>query len=174
MKTGIVIAATLAAAAGASAVPHGLAGPSVGFGGLLGDMGFVGGEYDYAKPPYFGYGPEAMLAFGGGGVGILAGGEARIYIIPNYNYLAQPYFQFGGGFGAIFTGDGDGGLGQPQPADGGGDTHVGGYIHFGVGNDFDIPDTIMVPYIDLGGLVFISDKTDAVFKIEIGMRFNTR
>lgn len=167
MRKIIALALTMAASA-AWAVPHGIAGPSVGFGGLLGDMGFIGGELNFASPPYISWGPEAMLAFGGG-VAVFGGVEGRVYIIPNYNYLAQPYFAFGGGFGAKFDDDG-GDQNQPEPADDN-DTHIGGYIHFGVGNDFDIPNTPIVPFIDLGGFVFISDKTDALFKIEIGVRF---
>ena len=164
MRKGIVLVIITTASA-AWGLPHGIAGPAVGFGGLLGDMGFIGGELNFAQPPYISWGPEAMLAFGGG-VAVFGGAEGRVYIIPNYNYLAQPYFAFGGGFGAKF--DDDGGRNEEE-ADG--DTHIGGYIHFGVGNDFDIPDTPIVPYIDLGGLVFISDDTDALFKIEIGVRF---
>jgi hypothetical protein len=144
-----------------------MAGPSVGFGGLLGDQAFVGGEIDFASPPYISWGPEAMLAFGGG-VGIFGGVAGRVYIIPNYNYLAQPYFVFGGGLAVGFD-DGD----EPAPPPGEEDTdvHPGGYVHFGAGTDFDIPKTAIVPYIDLGGLVFISSETDADFKIEIGVRF---
>jgi hypothetical protein len=160
--------ALVTTAAAAWGIPHGIAGPAVGFGGLLGDMGFIGGELNFARPPYISWGPEAMLAFGGG-VAVFGGAEGRVYIIPNYNYLAQPYFAFGGGFGAKFDDDG-GDPKKPEQADDN-DTHIGGYIHFGVGNDFDIPNTPIVPYIDLGGLVFISDKTDALFKIEIGVRF---
>ncbi len=166
MRKVIALALTMAAST-AWAIPHGIAGPSVGFGGLLGDMGFIGGELNFARPPYVSWGPEAMLAFGGG-VAVFGGVEGRVYVIPNYNYLAQPYFAFGGGFGAKFDDDGDDQ--QPEPAEDD-DTHIGGYIHFGVGNDFDIPNTPIVPFIDLGGFVFISDKTDALFKIEIGVRF---
>lgn len=167
MKKSATVLTLLVTASAAWALPHGIAGPAVGFGGLLGDMAFVGAEYDFAHPPYVTWGPEAMLAFGGG-VGIFGGAAARVYVIPNYNYLAQPYFPFGAGFGIIFDGDGDGKKEEEADDD---DTHPGGYIHFGVGNDFDIPNTAIVPYIDLGALVFISGDVDAVFKIEIGVRF---
>jgi hypothetical protein len=162
--TALVLALAASAAWG---IPNGISGPAVGFGGVLGDMAFVGGEYDFAYPPYITWGPEAMLAFGGG-VGIMGGVAGRVYIIPNYNYLAQPYFAGGAGFGVLFDDDGEA---QPPPGEEDKDTHPGGYIHFGAGNDFDIPNTAIVPYIDLGGLVFISDNTDAYFKIEIGIRF---
>jgi len=165
-RLAIVVVLTVAAGA-ALGLPRGLSGATVGFGGLLGDMGFVGGELDYAKPPYIGWGPEVMLAFGGG-VAVFAGAEGRVYIIPNYNYLAQPYFEFGGGFAAAFA-SGDGGQGKAT----GNDTHIGGYLHFGAGNDFDIPDTKIVPFIDLGGQVMISDVTSTVFKLEVGVRFDT-
>jgi len=144
-----------------------MAGPSVGFGGLLGNQAFVGGEIDFASPPYISWGPEAMLAFGGG-VGIFGGVAGRVYIIPNYNYLVQPYFVFGGGLAVGFD---DGDEPEPDPGEEDTDVHPGGYIHFGAGTDFDIPKTAIAPYIDLGGLVFISDYTDADFKIEIGVRF---
>ena len=164
MKKYITVLLVIAASA-AWGIPHGISGPAVGFGGMLGDMAYVGGEYDFGYPPYLTWGPEFMLAFGGG-VGIFGGVAGRVYVIPNYNYLAQPYFAGGVGFGVLF--DDDGRREEETDDD---DTHPGGYVHFGVGNDFDIPDTAIVPYIDLGGLVFISDKPDAYFKIEVGIRF---
>jgi hypothetical protein len=48
MKKYITIVLVTAAAA-AWALPHGIAGPAVGFGGLLGDMGFIGGKADFAQ-----------------------------------------------------------------------------------------------------------------------------
>jgi len=140
----------------AFAGPHGIAGPSVGFGGILGDQGFVGGEYDFAAPPYFSWGPEAMVVFGGG-VSVLGGVAARFYIVPDHDYLVQPYLPFGGG----------GFVGFPS---GDGDTSGGGYLHFGGGIDFDI-EAPVVPYVDMGGIVFFSDGTGADFKIELGVRF---
>jgi hypothetical protein len=160
---GILITVLILAAATAWAGPRGISGPAVGFGGMLGDAGFLGAELDYAVSPYFTWGPEVMIAFGGG-VGVFGGAASRVYVIPNYNYLAQPYFAFGGGLAGLF-GDDDR---QGRDED---DNHVGGYLHFGAGNDFDIPETKIVPYVDLGALVFISDYTDTVFKIEIGVRF---
>jgi len=162
-----VLGLAAALAAPAFPVPDGLAGPSVGFGGILGDQGFVGGELDFGAPPSFSWGPEAMLAFGGG-VGILGGVAGRFYIIPNYDYLVQPYLPFGGGGFVYFTNDGDD---TPHDPGGGTETTGGGYLHFGGGTDFDIPETPIVPYIDLGALVYISGDTSAAFKIEIGVRF---
>lgn len=161
----VVLCILLLAAATAWAGPRGISGPAVGFGGMLGDAGFLGAELDYALPPYFTWGPEVMIAFGGG-VGLFGGAASRVYIIPNYNYLAQPYFAFGGGLAGLFGDDG----GRAGEED---DNHIGGYLHFGAGNDFDIPNTKIVPYIDLGGLVFIGDYTDTVFKLEIGVRFGS-
>jgi len=165
LRTVVCLAAALSAPA--LALPRGLAGPSVGFGGILGDQGFVGGELDFAAPPYVSWGPEAMVAFGGG-VGILGGVAGRFYLIPNYNYLVQPYLPFGGGGFVYFTSDGDD---TPHDPGGGTETTGGGYLHFGGGTDFDIPETPIVPYADLGAIVFIGSGTGAAFKIEVGVRF---
>ncbi len=168
-KISVVVTVIAGLSVSAFAGPHGMAGPSVGFGGILGDQGFIGGEYDFPAPPYFSWGPEAMLAFGGG-VGILGGVGARFYVIPDYNYLVQPYLPFGGGGFVFFASDGGGGA-PPGTGDGGGNTTGGGYLHFGAGTDFDIPRAPIVPYIDMGAIVFISGDTGAAFKIELGLRF---
>lgn len=149
----------LGAASVATALPSGLSGITVGFGGHFGDVdqGRVGGGFDFALPPYVSLGPEIMLGFGDDVTLLLVGAETRIYFIPNYNFIIQPHAFAGGGYLHGFVDNGD---------------DNGGYVHFGGGMDFEIPRAPMAPYFDLGGLILIAGDTAAEFSIEGGVRFN--
>ncbi len=147
----------LGAASIATALPTGLSCLGVGGGGLFGDgsAGFIQGEFDFAIPPYVSLGPEVGVAFGGGTV-LMMGAEGRVYFIPNYNIVIQPHAFFGGGVGIDFEGE----------------TDVGGYIQFGGGMDFEIPNNPMAPYFDMGALIGFGDGSDTAFKLEGGIRFD--
>lgn len=150
---------TLFATATASlALPRGLSGLDVGFGGLFGGgtQGFVQGEFDFSAPPYMSFGPEVFFIFGGAEA-VAFGGEGRVYFIPTYNFIAQPFASFGGGVGIDFEGD----------------TDVGGFLHFGGGMDIDVPNAPFAPYFDMGAAVsFTGDGSATAFKLEGGLRFD--
>jgi hypothetical protein len=149
----------LGAASVATALPHGLSGLTVGFGGHFGDydQGRIGAGFDFGLPPYVSLGPEFMLGFGSDVTLILAGAECRIYFIPNYNIIIQPHAFVGGGYGHAFA--------DPEDED-------GGYVHFGGGMDFDVPKGPITPYFDMGALIAIGEETLVNFSIEGGIRFN--
>ena len=160
MRKSIVTAILVFGAASvAMALPTGLSGLGVGAGGLFGDgsAGFVQAEFDFAVPPYVSLGPEIGAAFGGGATVLMLGMEGRVYFIPNYNIIIQPHAVFGGGVGIDFEGD----------------TDVGGYLQFGGGMDFDIPNAPMAPYFGMGALIgFGGGGLGAAFKLEGGVRFD--
>jgi hypothetical protein len=157
-----VLTALLAicSASAAIALPSGLQGLTVGIGaGGLTD-GYVQGEYDFVISRYVCLGPE--LAFGFGGPGAIYGGAAgRYYVIPDLHPVFQPHLAFGLGVAHRF--DNDEGKGDGSA--------TGAYITFSFGCDFDIPRSPVSPYVDLGGLFFASNDSDAAFKLEVGTRF---
>lgn len=156
----IAIALVLAAAGSALAAPHGLSGLSVGIGaGGLTD-GFIQAEYDFTLSHYVCLGPELMVGFGGPGA-IYGGAAGRFYIIPDAHPVFQPNLAFGAGLAHRFDkGDTRGDEGT-----------TGVYINLAFGCDFDIPRSPVSPYLDLGGLFFVGDGSDADFKAEMGVRF---
>lgn len=160
-KGTIALILFLAAAATATALPTGLSGLSfgVGAGGLT--DGYIQGEFDFMLSPYICLGPELGMGFGDGGA-IFAGAAGRFYVIPTYNYVAQPHMTFGAGIAHQFE-DEDSVREEER---------TGGYITFGAGCDFDIPQSPVTPYLDLGGFFFAGEDSEAAFKIEIGVRFN--
>jgi len=155
-----VVLALAAAAVPALAAPHGLSGLSVGIGaGGLTD-GFIQAEYDFILSRYVCLGPELMLGFGGAGA-IYGGAAGRFYVIPDTHPVFQPHMAFGAGLAHRFDkGDTDRDEGK-----------TGAYINLAFGCDFDIPQSPVSPYLDLGGLFFAGDDSDADFKVEIGARF---
>jgi hypothetical protein len=159
-KCVIVLSVIMAAAASALAAPSGLSGLSVGIGaGGLTD-GFVQAEYDFLLSRYVCLGPEFMLGFGGGGA-IYGGAAGRFYVIPDTHPIFQPHLVFGAGLAHGFDNEdtrGDEGK-------------TGLYIDLAFGCDFDIPKSPVSPYLDLGGLFFAGDDSEASFKVEIGARF---
>jgi hypothetical protein len=161
MRKSIVTALLIiGSAAVAAALPTGLSGLTVGFGGHFGDVdqGRIGTGFDFSLPPYVSLGPELMLGFGDNATLLLLGAETRVYFIPNYRYIIQPHMFAGGGYGHAFWE---------------GDDENGGYLHFGGGMDFEIPAAPMAPYFDMGGLILIGgDDTLGEFSIEGGLRFN--
>lgn len=159
-NTVIAITLALAAAGSALAAPHGLSGLSVGIGaGGLTD-GFIQAEYDFILSRYVCLGPELMLGFGGAGA-IYAGAAGRYYVIPDTHPIFQPHLAFGAGVAHRFDKEdtrGDEGT-------------TGVYINLAFGCDFDIPKSPVSPYLDLGGLFFAGEDSDADFKVEVGARF---
>jgi hypothetical protein len=159
-KCVIIPFAITAAAAAAMAAPSGLSGFSVGIGaGGLTD-GFIQGEYDYTLSQYVCLGPEVMLGFGGGGA-IYGGAAGRFYVIPDEHPIFQPHLAFGLGLAHGFNK-------KDTKRDEG---KTGAYINFAFGCDFDIPQSPVSPYLDLGGLFFAGTDSDASFKVEVGVRF---
>jgi hypothetical protein len=117
----------------------------------------LGAEYDVAVPSYLAVGPEFTAGFGGGTV-VALGAGSRVYFIPNYSYVLQPYFTAGGGYGHVFVEDED---------------WNGGYVRFGGGTDFDIPNAPVAPFFDMGAFMLIAgDGTGTAFLIEGGVRFD--
>jgi hypothetical protein len=157
----ITIFAIVASATGAAAAPAGLSGPSVGIGGGGLTDGFIQGEYDFTLSRYVCLGPELMLGFGS--IAIYGGVAGRYYVIPDLHPIFQPHLVFGAGAAHRFD-DGEG----PEDRD---NSATAAYIDFAFGCDFDIPQSPVSPYLDLGGLFFIGDPSDADFKIELGVRF---
>jgi len=156
----VAVVLVLAAAGSALATPHGLSGLSVGIGaGGLTD-GFVQGEYDFFLSRYVCLGPELMLGFGGAGA-IYAGAAGRFYVIPDTHPVFQPHMAFGLGPAHRFDK-------EDSPGD---ESKTGAYINLAFGCDFDIPKSPVSPYLDLGGLFFAGDDSDADFKVEVGARF---
>jgi hypothetical protein len=144
----------------AIALPSGLSGLSVGIGaGGLTD-GFIQGEYDFTLSRYVCLGPELMLGFGGPGA-IYGGAAGRFYVIPDLHPIFQPHLAFGLGLAHRFDKDDTKGD----------ETTTGAYINFAFGCDFDVPRSPVSPYLDLGGLFFVGDGSDADFKAEVGIRF---
>jgi hypothetical protein len=165
MKSGFyLLMGLVAAAAAAGAAPHGLSGLGLGFGGAFGDFddAVLNVEADFAVPPYVALGPDLSLGFGDATA--LAGGlGGRVYFLAKMNYPVQPYMNFGGGIIHLFdvsywgwTADAD---------------WTGGYIRFGAGTDFDIPNAPMAPYMQMGGLVAFGDGSAGEFEIRGGVRF---
>lgn len=151
----------LAAASAATASPLGLSGFSAGIGaGGLTD-GYIQGEYDFTLSQYICLGPEFILGFGGGGA-LYAGCAGRFYVIPDFHEIFQPHLAFGVGVAHGFDKE------DTNPDEG----KTGVYINFAPGCDFDIPKAPISPYVDLGGLFFAGDDTEADFKVEVGARFN--
>ena len=151
----------LAAAVTAAALPTGLSGLSFGVGAGGMTDGYIQAEFDFMLSQYICLGPELGMGFGDGGA-IFAGGAGRLYVIPTYDYVAQPHMTFGGGVAHQFE-DEDSSREEER---------TGGYITFGAGCDFDIPQSPVTPYLDLGGFFFAGSDSEADFKIEIGVRFN--
>jgi len=162
MRKSVIILFAATAACSAFAAPLGLSGLSVGIGaGGLTD-GYVQGEYDFTLSPYVCLGPEVMVGFGGPGA-IYGGAAGRFYVIPDAHPIFQPHLAFGAGLAHRFDDDAD----QADNDKFG----TGLYINLALGCDFDIPQSPVSPYLDLGGLFFAGDGSDADFKIEIGVRF---
>ncbi len=158
----IAVAAVALAAAAATALPTGLSSLAVGFGGQghAGvSQGRVGGQFDFALPPYVSLGPEIMFGFGNGFMSLAVGAETRVYFAANYDLVVQPQVSFGGGYGGLFDAD---------------DYFSIGYIHFGGGMDFEIPQAPMAPYFDMGGLIWFDEGGSpwTFFSIEGGVRFD--
>ena len=144
----------------AIALPSGLSGLSVGIGAGGLTEGFIQGEYDFTLSQYVCLGPELMLGFGGGSA-IYGGAAGRFYVIPDLHPIFQPHLAFGLGLAHGFdNGDTKGDEGK-----------TGAYVNFAFGCDFDIPRSPVSPYLDLGGLFFAGEDSDASFKVEIGVRF---
>ncbi len=158
-KNVIIVFGIVASAAAAGAAPAGLSGFSVGIGGGGLTDGFIQGEYDFTLSRYVCLGPEVMLGFGS--IAIYGGVAGRYYVIPDLHPVFQPHLVFGGGVAHRFD---DG----PEDKD---NSATAAYIDFAFGCDFDIPRSPVSPYLDLGGLFFIGDPSDADFKIEVGIRF---
>jgi hypothetical protein len=160
MRNGVIAVVLVLAAAPALAAPHGLSGLSVGIGaGGLTD-GFIQAEYDFILSRYVCLGPELMLGFGGGGA-IYGGAAGRYYVIPDTHPIFQPHLVFGAGLAHRFDNE-----------DSRGDqSTTGAYINLAFGCDFDIPKSPVSPYLDMGGLFFVGDDSDAYFKVEVGARF---
>ncbi len=161
MRKGAIVAIiVLGAASTATALPAGLSGLSVGIGaGGLTD-GYIQGEYDFILSRYVCLGPELMLGFGGGGA-IYGGAAGRYYVIPDEHPIFQPHLVFGLGLAHRFD----------KEDTRGDQSKTGAYINFAFGCDFDIPRSPVSPYLDLGGLFFAGEDSDASFKIEVGVRF---
>jgi len=160
MRKRAIAAIIVLGAASALAAPHGLSGLSVGIGAGGITDGFVQGEYDFILSPYVCLGPELALGFGGGGA-IYAGAAGRFYVIPDVHPIFQPHLAFGLGLAHGFDNkDTKGDEGK-----------TGAYVNFAFGCDFDIPQSPVSPYLDLGGLFFAGEDSDATFKVEIGVRF---
>ena len=160
MRNSVMAVMLVLAAASALAAPHGLSGLSVGIGAGGITDGFVQGEYDFILSPYVCLGPELALGFGGGGA-IYAGAAGRFYVIPDTHPIFQPHLAFGLGLAHGFNNkDTDRDEGK-----------TGAYINFAFGCDFDIPQSPVSPYLDMGGLFFAGEDSDASFKVEIGVRF---
>jgi hypothetical protein len=160
-KNVIIVFGIVASAAAAGAAPAGLSGFSLGIGGGGLTDGFIQGEYDFPLSRYVCLGPELMLGFGS--VAIYGGAAGRYYVIPDLHPIFQPHLVFGAGVAHRFD-DGDGVEDRDHSA-------TAGYLDFAFGCDFDIPRSPVSPYLDLGGLFFIGDPSDADFKIEVGIRF---
>jgi hypothetical protein len=166
-------------AEGEADVPTGLSGLGLGFGGHFGGhfggdirQGRVGGQFDFALPPYFSLGPEIMLGFGGNITLVAVGAETRIYFFSNYDFGIQPYALAGVGYSRTF---------EDYRLASHGDNYV--YIHFGGGMDFEMPRAQMAPYFGIGGLnmnrvewkSFLEPgirNSELLFSIEGGVRFD--
>ena len=144
----------------AYAIPLGISGLSVGIaaGGLT--SGYLTAEYNFEISKYVCVGPELGLGFGKS-IAIYAGGAGRLYVIPDTHEIFQPHLAFGVGFGHRFEDEDERTI---RPA------MTGAYITAGPGCDFDIPNSPVSPYIDLGGFFFFGDESDSDFKAEIGIR----
>jgi len=153
----VLYAVFVLTATAALGLPKGLSGLGVNFGGMFGDVddGIVGCEFDFGLPPYVAIGPEFNLGFGDATV-ILAGAETRIYFMPQYKFIIQPNALIGGGFGHAIIEDAE--------------DSSGGYIHFGGGMDFDLPQGPITPFFDVGGIIAIGSDTLAMFALEGGIR----
>jgi hypothetical protein len=149
----------------AIALPSGLSGLSVGIGaGGLTD-GFIQGEYDFTLSRYVCLGPELMLGFGGPGA-IYGGAAGRFYVIPDLHPIFQPHLAFGLGLAHRFEEEIK--VREETKVK---ESATGAYINFAFGCDFDVPRSPVSPYLDLGGLFFVGDGSDADFKAEVGIRF---
>jgi hypothetical protein len=160
-KSAIALVLLVAAAGTGVALPAGLSGLSFGVGAGGMTDGYIQAEFDFMVSQYVCLGPELGMGFGDGGA-IFAGAAGRFYVIPDYNYVAQPHMTFGAGIAHQFENE-DSAREEER---------TGGYIAFGAGCDFDIPQSPVTPYLDLGGFFFAGKDSDADFKIEIGVRFN--
>jgi hypothetical protein len=149
----------------AIALPSGLSGLSVGIGaGGLTD-GFIQGEYDFTLSRYVCLGPELLLGFGGPGA-IYGGAAGRFYVIPDLHPIFQPHLAFGLGLAHRFEEEIK--VREETKVK---ESATGAYINFAFGCDFDVPRSPVSPYLDLGGLFFVGDGSDADFKAEVGIRF---
>ena len=166
MKKTLWFALTVLTAAGvAGAVPRGLSGLGVGFGGVFGDLddATLNAEADFGLPPYVGLGPELSLGFGDA-TALAMGAGGRVYFLAKMNYPVQPYMNFGGGVAMVFIDTSDYWWGAH-------DDWVGGYIRFGMGTDFDIPNAPMAPFFQMGGIVAFGDGSWSDFELRGGIRF---
>ncbi len=160
-KLNILLLTILITAVSASAIPLGINGLTVGVGlGGLTD-GYLAAEYDFEISKYVCIGPKFSLGFGDG-MAIYAGGAGRLYIIPDDHKVFQPQLSFGAGFGHRFDDD-------DTFAD---EALTGVYFVAAPGCDFDIPGSPISPYIDVGGLFFFGEESDAAFIAEFGIRID--
>ncbi len=166
MRKYVIIPFIIMAAAGsAGAAPLGLSGLSVGIGAGGLTEGFIQGEYDFTLSQYVCLGPELMLGFGGPGA-IYGGAAGRFYVVPDLHPIFQPHLAFGLGLAHRFEEEIE--VREETKVKKGA---TGAYINFAFGCDFDIPRSPVSPYLDLGGLFFVGDDSDADFKVEVGARF---
>jgi hypothetical protein len=156
-------------------LPTGLSSLGFGYGrAYAGDISQLrqvrlGGQLDFALPPYVSLGPKITFGFGDPFSSLTVGAETRIYFIPKYDLVVQPHALVGGGYGIVFDLEV-----QPHASVGGGyESAFKGYIHFGGGMDFEIPQALMAPYFDMGGLIWIGPGwSETLFSIEGGVRFD--
>ena len=152
----------LVLAAGALAAPRGLSGLCLGIGaGGIGD-GYVQGEFDFPVSHSVCLGPELALGFGGWMSGYL-GGAGRWYFIPD-NAIFQPGLAFSAGLAHAFDNNSDN---HPFGDNSG---WTGAYFRAAVGCDFDIPNSPVSPYVDLGGMFLAGDGSDSDLNAELGIR----
>jgi hypothetical protein len=123
--------------------------------------GYFQGEFDFRLSPYVCLGPEIGYGFGGPGV-FFAGAAGRLYFIPQMDTVPQPHLAFGGGIAQYFS-DPDREWHKEDEA--------GVYFTFAPGCDFEIPQTPIAPYADMGGVFYLGDHSDASFRLEFGIRF---
>lgn len=145
--------------------PRGLSGLSFSGGAVSAESKIsgaarVGGSFYLSD--YFTLGPAIEVLFNSDGTGLYGLASARIYFIPYTHPIVKPYFQFEAGVGSatVYVQEGPFFWNTRK-------TTAFSYTAGGsIGMDFDIPNAVVTPYFDVGGLVAVASyhgATDSAF-----------
>lgn len=127
-------------------------GVGLGFSADGGTVFLVGGSMGFEVNPMFRMVFEGGYGRGGNANHFWAGGGTDIFFLPNKKLIAQPYAYGSGGY-------------KHSP------NQNGGYARFGGGVEFNLKAPV-IPYAEIGGIIYFGGGTQGAFNLMGGIRFN--